>query len=205
MIYNFEYTKEEKIKEILYTLVKILEKRNVINNNEVDTQYKMILKNYNKQNNETFIKNQNSNYRIKFLLEKKILKISEYEKFFTDNINDKKIIILNIFNAKIYNSIKKYSEEIEIFRNVELIYNILDNNLVSDYMVLSNEQSKKFMQDYNINEKNKYREIPKIFDTDIICRYLNVKPGDLLKIISINELSGYGVNYRIVIKGKLFE
>ena len=56
-----------------------------------------------------------------------------------------------------------------------------------------------------INESNKYRELSKIYNTDIISRYLNIKVGNILKIITPNEISGYSINYRIVVPGKLFE
>ena len=210
---EFEYSIEEKNKKILKTCINILIYRNLLDKNKYKEYVKEIINNIN--DDETYIKlNNDKFFRIKLLYEIKVSKITDYYKsFIFENINDIKFIILNktsftqrLYN-EVYNDINKNKKEnnIELFRDYELIFNIFKLVYSPKYMTLNNEEYKSFINDYKINEDNKYRELSKIYNTDIISRYLNVKTGDIIKIITPNELSGYSINYRIVVPGKLFE
>jgi DNA-directed RNA polymerase subunit H (RpoH/RPB5) len=210
---EFEYSIEEKNKKILKTCVNILIYRNLLDKNKYKDYVKEIINNIN--DDETYIKlNNNKYFRIKFLYEIKVSKITDYYKtFIFENIDDIKFIILEkksftqrLYN-EVYNDINKNKKEnnIELFRDYELIFNVFKLVYSPKYMILNNEEYKSFINDYKINEDNKYRELSKIYNTDIISRYLNVKTGDIIKIVTPNELSGYSINYRIVVPGKLFE
>ena len=210
---EFEYSIEEKNKKILKTCINILIYRNLLDKNKYKDYVKEIINNIN--DDETYIKlNNNKYFRIKFLYELKVSKITDYYKtFIFENIDDIKFIILEkksftqrLYN-EVYNDINKNKKEnnIELFRDYELIFNVFKLVYSPKYMTLNNEEYKSFINDYKINEDNKYRELSKIYNTDIISRYLNVKTGDIIKIVTPNELSGYSINYRIVVPGKLFE
>jgi DNA-directed RNA polymerase subunit H (RpoH/RPB5) len=218
--FNLEFNDDEKKTEIFNTIIKIMIKRKKLNesnntSNDIKKYYDILIKNLKVDDEyETFIElNNNTILRIKLLYLEKISKINDIEEFLLQNTNDHKIIVVNKISmtAKIYNGINKLLlnnpdlNEIELFKDSELIFNILEANSVPEHILLTKEENKKFIIDYDINEKNKFRELPKIFDIDIICRYLGAKYGDIIKIININEVSGYGIIYRIVIKGKLFE
>ena len=210
---EFEYSIEEKNKKILKTCVNILIYRNLLDKNKYKDYVKELINNIN--DDETYIKlNNDKFFRIKLLYEIKVSKITDYYKtFIFENINDIKFIILNkisftqrLYN-EVYNDINKNKKEnnIELFRDYELIFNVFKLVYSPKYITLNNEEYKSFINDYKINEDNKYRELSKIYNTDIISRYLNVKTGDIIKIVTPNELSGYSINYRIVVPGKLFE
>jgi DNA-directed RNA polymerase subunit H (RpoH/RPB5) len=217
--FNLEYNDIEKKNEILNTIIKIMIKRKKLNSSNepnIIKKYHDILTKNTKVDDEyeTFIElNNGTILRIKLLYLEKISRINDIEEFLLQNTNDHKFIIVNktSMTAKIYNGIYKLLSnnpdlnEIELFKDSELIFNILEANSVPEHILLTNEENKKFIIDYDINEKNKFRELPKIYDIDIICRYLGAKYGDIIKIINTNEVSGYGIIYRIVIKGKLFE
>ena len=210
---EFEYTIQEKNNKILKTCINILIHRNLLDKNKYKEYVKEIINNIN--DDETYIKlNNNKTFRIKFLYEIKVSKITDYYKtFIFENIDDIKFIILDkksftqrLYN-EVYNDINKNKKEnnIELFRDYELIFNVFKLIYSPKYILLNNEEYKSFINDYKINEDNKFRELSKIYNTDIISRYLNVKTGDIIKIITPNELSGYSINYRIVVPGKLFE
>jgi DNA-directed RNA polymerase subunit H (RpoH/RPB5) len=210
---EFEYSIEEKNKKILKTCINILIYRNLLDKNKYKEYVKEIINNI--SDDETYIKlNNNKAFRIKLLYEIKVSKITDYYKtFIFENIDDIKFIILDkksftqrLYN-EVYNDINKNKKEnnIELFRDYELIFNVFKLVYSPKYILLNNEEYKSFINDYKINENNKYRELSKIYNTDIISRYLNVKIGDIIKIITPNELSGYSINYRIVVPGKLFE
>ena len=210
---EFEYTIQEKNNKILKTCVNILIYRNLLDKNKYKDYVKELINNI--TDDETYIKlNNNKTFRIKFLYEIKVSKITDYYKtFIFENIDDIKFIILDkksftqrLYN-EVYNDINKNKKEnnIELFRDYELIFNVFKLVYSPKYITLNNEEYKSFINDYKINEDNKYRELSKIYNTDIISRYLNVKTGDIIKIVTPNELSGYSINYRIVVPGKLFE
>lgn len=210
---EFEYTIQEKNNKILKTCVNILIYRNLLDKNKYKDYVKELINNI--TDDETYIKlNNNKTFRIKFLYEIKVSKITDYYKtFIFENIDDIKFIILDkkSFTQRLYNEVyndinkNKKDNNIELFRDYELIFNVFKLVYSPKYIKLNNEEYKSFINDYKINEDNKYRELSKIYNTDIISRYLNVKTGDIIKIVTPNELSGYSINYRIVVPGKLFE
>ena len=210
---EFEYTIEEKNKKILKTCINILIYRNLLDKNKYKEYVNIILNNL--VDDETFIELNNKNFfRIKLLYNIKVSKITDYYKsFIFDNINDIKFIILNkiSFTQRLYNEVytdinkNKKDNNIEIFRDYELIFNVFKLIYSPKFKLLDSDEYKIFINDYKINESNKYRELSKIYNTDIISRYLNVKVGNILKIITPNEISGFSINYRIVVPGKLFE
>jgi len=211
---DFEYSIEEKNKKILKTCVNILIYRNLLNKDKYKEYIKELLNNY--SDDETYIKLNNDKYfRIKILYNIKVSKITDYYKsFIFENMNDIKFIILNkiSFTQRLYNEVytdinknKKDNINIELFRDYELIFNIFKLNYSPKYILLNNEEYKTFINDYKINESNKYRELSKIYNTDIVSRYLNAKIGNIIKIITPNEISGYSINYRITVPGKFFE
>ena len=210
---EFEYTIQEKNNKILKTCVNILIYRNLLDKNKYKDYVKELINNI--TDDETYIKlNNNKTFRIKFLYEIKVSKITDYYKtFIFENIDDIKFIILDkkSFTQRLYNEVyndinkNKKDNNIELFRDYELIFNVFKLVYSPKYITLNNEEYKSFINDYKINEDNKYRELSKIYNTDIISRYLNVKTGDIIKIVTPNELSGYSINYRIVVPGKLFE
>jgi len=210
---EFEYSIEEKNKKILKTCINILIYRNLLDKNKYKEYVKEILNNL--VDDETYIQlNDNKFFRIKLLYNIKVSKITDYYKsFIFDNINDIKFIILNKFSftQRLYNEVytdinkNKKDNNIEIFRDYELIFNVFKLIYSPKFKLLDKDEYKIFIDDYKINESNKYRELSKIYNTDIISRYLNIKVGNILKIITPNEISGYSINYRIVVPGKLFE
>ena len=210
---EFEYSIEEKNKKILKTCINILIYRNLLDKNKYKEYVKEILNNL--VDDESYIQlNDNKFFRIKLLYNIKVSKITDYYKsFIFDNINDIKFIILNkiSFTQRLYNEVytdinkNKKDNNIEIFRDYELIFNVFKLIYSPKFKLLNTDEYKIFINDYKINESNKYRELSKIYNTDIISRYLNIKVGNILKIITPNEISGYSINYRIVVPGKLFE
>ena len=210
--FNLEYNEEEKKYEILKTIVEIMIKRKKLDND--NDNLKILIKNFKKDDEyETFIElNNKKKLIIKMIYLEKLSKINDLEDFLLNNIDYDIFLIVNknSMTAKVYNGIEKIKDNnpelnVELFKDTELIFNILECNLVPDHILLDKNEKNKFILDYDINESNMFRELPKIYDIDIICRYLDAKHGDILKIINVNQVSGYGIHYRIVIKGKMFD
>ena len=191
--FNLEYNEEEKKYEILKTIVEIMIKRKKLDND--NDNLKILIKNFKKDDEyETFIElNNKKKLIIKMIYLEKLSKINDLEDFLLNNIDYDIFLIVNknSMTAKVYNGIEKIKDNnpelnVELFKDTELIFNILECNLVPDHILLDKNEKNKFILDYDINESNMFRELPKIYDIDIICRYLDAKHGDILKIINVN-------------------
>jgi DNA-directed RNA polymerase subunit H (RpoH/RPB5) len=73
-------------------------------------------------------------------------------------------------------------------------FKIEDHMLVPKHIKLSEEEAKKILEFYNISVK----QLPRISIKDVVIKNLNVKQGDLIKIIRSSDTAGETVFYRIV-------
>lgn len=111
-----------------------------------------------------------------------------------DDINIKHAIL--IVNHKITSFAKKEIVNIsskyyfEIFSQNEMLYNITKHRIIPQHILLTDEEAKKIIDCYG---KTFY--LPKIFNTDAICKYYDGKVGNIFKIL--REKSIY---YRVVVK-----
>ena len=85
-------------------------------------------------------------------------------------------------------SSKKYY--FEIFLENEMLYNITKHEIVPQHILLSDNEAKQVIDCYG---KSFY--LPKIYDTDAICKYYDGKVGNVFKIIRSSS-----IYYRVVIK-----
>ena len=112
-----------------------------------------------------------------------------------DDIGIKHTIL--IVNYKITSFAKKEINKLssnyyfEIFLQDEMLYNITKHRIVPEHILLSNEESKKIIDCYG--KKTFY--LPKIFNTDAICKYYDGKVGNIFKILRTNN-----IYYRVVVK-----
>ena len=76
--------------------------------------------------------------------------------------------------------------------------NIQKHVLVSEHIKLSDSEKKELTEKYNIS----LGQLPKIFKNDAAIKSLDVKPGDVIKIIRKSPTAGEFPFYRLVIDGK---
>jgi len=74
--------------------------------------------------------------------------------------------------------------------------NILEHELVPKHEILSEEEKKKLLQRYGIDES----KLPKILSKDPVVKALKAKPGDVLRITRKSITAGETVYYRIVVE-----
>lgn len=73
--------------------------------------------------------------------------------------------------------------------------NIKNHVLVPEHIKVSEKEKKELFENYGIS----FAELPKINLSDPAIRTLDVKPGDVIKIIRKSAVSGESVYYRGVI------
>jgi DNA-directed RNA polymerase subunit H len=67
--------------------------------------------------------------------------------------------------------------------------------LIPKHSKLSDSQKEKLLEKYNISIK----ELPRILKTDPAISSLDVKPGDVIKIIRKSQTAGEAIFYRVVV------
>lgn len=89
------------------------------------------------------------------------------------------------------------SAEVEIFEIKELIFNISKHALVPKHILIKNEDIiRQLFTDLQIENR---LQLPLILRTDAMTRYLNAKPGNLVKIIRYPVTSAEHIVYRTVV------
>ena len=82
---------------------------------------------------------------------------------------------------------EKTKEEIEI--------NIFDSYLVPKQEIISEEEKKKFLEEYNVTIK----QLPRIRSTDPVVKLLNAKKGDILRVKRNDPAIGEYYYHRVVV------
>ena len=82
---------------------------------------------------------------------------------------------------------EKAKDEIEV--------NIFDSHLVPKHEILSDEDKKKFLEEYNVSIK----QLPRIRSTDPVVKILNAKKGDILRVKRNDPAIGEYHYHRVVV------
>ena len=95
--------------------------------------------------------------------------------------------------------LKSYS--IRVWREEELIYNPTKHYLVSQHAPLTENEAKKFLQNHKIN----ISQLPRILTTDIIMRYYDLGPGNIIKVVhdnlAVQMMVNKSISYLVVTEG----
>ena len=84
--------------------------------------------------------------------------------------------------------------EVELFNELELQYDPTFHNLVPKHIILTKEEKKNVLQQFNLT----LSQLPKLSKSDVIARYYNMNIGDLIKIIRTSPSAGKCITYRAV-------
>ena len=77
-----------------------------------------------------------------------------------------------------------------------MAFNVLEHDLVPDHEILSDEEVYKLLEELKIKNKN---QLPKIKVDDPVCKKIEAKEDQVLKITRISETAGKYTTYRIII------
>ena len=91
--------------------------------------------------------------------------------------------------------VSKVNEPKKSLRELSEI-DITKHYLVPKHVILSEEEKKELLEKYKVS----LSDLPKIKISDPALRNLNVKPGDVVKIIRNNPWIGEEIYYRVVVE-----
>lgn len=86
------------------------------------------------------------------------------------------------------------NKHIQLFHEDELSFNITHHELVPEHTIIRSEESKEILKKYKISEK----QLPRILQSDPVCRYHGGCPGDLFRIKRTSPES-VSITYRICV------
>jgi DNA-directed RNA polymerase subunit H (RpoH/RPB5) len=192
------YGGQEKNEIIIDNFAKMLYNRGCFGDSNLNDLIKSGIRNF--ANYETFIKYNNEVFHLKIIPYKlnTIKKSEDIERFLDKHIDNKKIFVILSGSTKIEKQLLEYNNT-EVFNDVDLMVNIVDNNLVPKHILLSDEEAKNILIEYKINKEN----LPRILSGDRIAKYYNIKPGQIVKIIRPSITAGEEILYRVCVNGKI--
>jgi len=75
---------------------------------------------------------------------------------------------------------------------------ITKHELVPKHIILSENEKEELLKRYGIT----IRQLPRILLSDPVIKTMNVKIGDVIKIIRKSETAGESEYYRVVVRGE---
>lgn len=171
------------LKEMLVDRGIDIERLNAIANKELDTMSKV---------HKIFSLDVSDKLKIIYHINNKF-KINELKKFMNE---DEHIIVVfkeKINNLNIKNMREQNNIQIEIFMMKELQYNISKHVLVPKHEIVKDmDEIDNLLNTYKLRKN----QLPIILHTDPMARYLNIKVGDIVKIIRSSPSAGEAILYR---------
>lgn len=82
----------------------------------------------------------------------------------------------------------------EVFLTKMLMFNITHHELVPKHVVLTEDESKKVIDDFDATKS----QLPKLLPTDPVAKYYGMKTGTICKIVRNSQMTGESIYYRIV-------
>jgi len=194
---NVMFTEKETNQLIIKNIIKMLSRRNMIS--DVEESFNAIQDTI-VSNKSIQIKLDNNTNSLIYLINGKVTSITQnspLDEFLSSNTNLLKLVIVKEPSKKTFKQIMENYPNSEGFFQYEFMEDIPTKDIIPKHTLINSEQKDELLQHIQI------RNLKKIFTTDRMSRYYNAKAGDIFRIERLNPTSGKGVDYRVVIPGKI--
>lgn len=202
MSINIEYNSKEINKLIIENILKMLERRKLINN------WELSLNELDNNNNNW----DNHNYKI-LLLDNTIYNIyilnntntqlttisvgTPLYDFLTNEINIHKIAIIKNITKKALKQIFNEYKNVEYFSENEMLEDIPSKMCIPEHQILIPEQKNELLTKFS------EKDLSRIIVTEMMARYYNAKVGDIIRIVRSSDSGGNNIFYRRVYPGSI--
>jgi DNA-directed RNA polymerase subunit H (RpoH/RPB5) len=192
MSINIEYNSKEINEIVCLNILKMLNRRKLVDNIETKL-FDKILNQFNQKAYADFEIN-DIKYSI-YIINVKITSISQgttIHDFLINNLDTHKILILKEAPKKVLKQIITQYKNAEYFFEYEMMEDIPSKIFIPPHELLNKEEKKELLLKFNENE------LAEIKDYDPMVRHFNAKVGDIFRIIRPSLLSGTNIYYRRV-------
>ena len=194
---NVEYTPKEMNVIVFENFLKMLKRRDLITDVESIFEEKKgdIL-----PNKSLSIKLENNSKALFYIVNGDVRSItnnSPIDEFLSSDTNIMKFIIIKAPSKKVFKQVDENYPNSEVFFLHEFMEDIPAKDFIPHHSVLNSNDKDELLQHINI------KNLKRIYSTDMMSRYFNAKVGDVFKISRLNVTSGHGVDYRVVVPGKI--
>ena len=193
---------EDIRRTVLTNAVKMLGERGLVD--DVEGEIKSVISK--KDESQVYaVKTNKNNKKDRFMIKIIPHKITAIGKSFgmTDFLDEykdtPKLVVVKEIGKKAEMLTRSLYQDTEVFKEIELMINLVDHHLVPKHILLPDLTIEKICQEYNCKKK----DVPRMKSTDPIAKYYNMKPGDVCRILRPSEKSGMAPTYRYVIKGAI--
>lgn len=191
--YDMKETNNILVKNILH----MFERRGILDNYE--SEYESIKETI-EPNKVIKTKLNNGSNALIYLINDKVSSVTQnspIDEFLSSNTNLKKIVVINEPSKKAFKQIMENYPNSEPFFQNEFMEDIPSKDIIPEHRLLNSDEKDELTQ--VIDSKN----LKKIFTTDMMSRYFNAKVNDIFRINRMNTTSGNGIDYRVVVPGKI--
>ena len=192
---NIEYNSREIVQVVLENLLKMLERRKLINS------WKDELKTINDFTKTTFdIKLKDKNMLSIYHLTTKLSSIVQgtpLNDFLSNNIDIPKIVVCREPQKKVLSQIIKDFKNVEFFIETEMLEDLPSKVFIPEHQLLNADEKKELLT------KFLEHDLAKIFSTDVMARYYGGKVGDIFRIVRPSITAGKNIVYRRVVNGSI--
>jgi len=199
MSINIEYTNKEINELIISNVLKMLERRGLINSwidniKKINTDwtnniYEILL--LDKSIYSIYLLNNTNN---------QLTTISHgvpLDDYLSNNLDIKKIVIVRSISKKAVKQILYDYKNTEFFFENEMLEDIPSKIFIPKHILLTKEEKKELAEVFD------EKDIGKILLFDIMTRYYNANVGDIFRIIRPSLTAGYNIYYRKVINSTI--
>ena len=197
---NFEMTEIERQHNALATITNMLIARRWISDS-FDEHLQTLKGNNNEIIDSTHIISDKIKVAIKFYdIKLNSLKNDrEIDTFMSKYQDYHKILVVADVSAKTEKQILD-TKNFEVFKIMEIIRDISKHHLVPKHILLTDDETKQFMEEYKLGKL----DMGRIFIDDPMSRYLYAKKDNVIKIMRPSIYTGYSINYRLVVPGSIY-
>jgi DNA-directed RNA polymerase subunit H (RpoH/RPB5) len=197
MSINIELNPKEVNIEICKNVLKMLERRQILNSSH--EIFDTILNDINNKASLDFVLNNNIRCSI-YIINAKVSSITKgtpLDDFLSNNLDIHKIIIIKECAKKAVKQILTDYKNTEFFFEHEMLEDIPSKKIIPEHYLLTEEEATELLLKFSDSE------LSTIFSTDMMARYYNAKIGDIFRIIRPSLTSGLSIFYRRVQHGSL--
>jgi DNA-directed RNA polymerase subunit H (RpoH/RPB5) len=200
-IQNVEMTDKEVKDMILLNMTKMFIERGTFKKENIDKIHDKLRNNLD-DNLTVYIDCDNGVKMGIILIMSKLTSVNKnnvLKEFVSQDDNIKKIVILKKTDStkKLFNDLFNNYKSSEVFMDYEFLQNLIDHAYVPEHALLTGSDRDDFLK---IHQE---KSLKTIFATDRVARYYGMKHGDICKIRRVSPTSGYMIDYKKIVSGKV--